>query len=123
MPAILYTFYAVAAICWIFTLIAPVLVIRWSSRQRFSRAIIFSLIALFIAYLGATRFFVTSTFTKNNHTTKYDSRWLFMGSLALCALALAWAIWKQVKSRITIATEGEPAMSPEKPPIINCSKG
>ncbi len=101
MPAVLYIFYIVIAICWIFTLIAPALVIRWSSRNRFSRALIFSLIALFVAYLGAARFFVTSTFTKNDHTTEYDSRRFFMASLALCAVAFGWTIWKKLRSRNT----------------------
>jgi hypothetical protein len=97
MPAALYIFYVILTACWIFTLVAPVLTIRWSSRTRFSCALTFSIIALIIAYLGATRFFVTSTFTKNGHTTTYDSRWFFMGSLAWCALAFALAIWKKVK--------------------------
>lgn len=98
MPTFFYLFYAVAALCWLFTLIAPVFVIRWSSRGRFSRAILFSFIALVIAYLGATRFFVTSTVRDDKHTTTYDSRWFFEGSLAVCILALAWAIWKWFKA-------------------------
>ena len=98
MPTALYIFYAIVAICWLFTLVAPVLVIRWSCRQRFSRAIIFSLVALVIAYLGATRFFVTSTVRDDKYTTTCDSRWFFEGSLALCVLALGYAIWKWLKT-------------------------
>ena len=96
---ILYVFYPVLACSWIFSIVAPLLAIRWSSRQprqRFSRSLKFSLSTIVLGVLGTTLFYVTSTRTDTDgRVTSYDSRWFFATSLALGIFALAYAIWKR----------------------------
>jgi len=95
----LYVFYGVLAGSWVASIVACVLATRWScssAPRRFMPAVVLSLSALAIAYLGITRFFFTSTTTVNGQVKwRFDSRWPFMASLVLSALALGYTIWKR----------------------------
>jgi TctA family transporter len=98
----LYVFYGLLAGFWLASIVACVLAIRWSClavRTRFLAAVILSLSALGIAYLGITRFHFSSTTTVNGQVEwRFDSRWLFIVSLVLGAFALGYTIWKKRRS-------------------------
>ena len=95
---------------WVASIIASVLAIRWSFspvRGRFRRALILSLSAIAIAYLGIGRFNYQSTTTVNGVVTwRFDSRWPFMISMLLGVCALACTIWRRRKS------VGQPGAAP-----------
>ncbi len=88
---------------WLTSIIAAIIAIRWSFldvRGRFVPAIILSLLALAIAYLGIVPFRAYSTMMVSGQVTqRFDSRWLFIPSLILGGFALLYAIWKKARSR------------------------
>ena len=79
------------------SIVPALLAIRWS--RRFWLAVILSLLALAFAYYGMTRFRFDSTTTVNGHVKwRFDSKWLFIGSLILGAFALGCSIWRKMNS-------------------------
>jgi hypothetical protein len=92
----------VIATLWLAGVAACVLAFRWSfvaNRRRFWPAVILSILALVIGYLGLTRFRVSASKTVNGVVQwRFDSKWFFIGSLLLGALALVYTLWKGRKA-------------------------
>jgi hypothetical protein len=97
-----YTLIGVVAALWLGGIAACLLAFRWSflaNRRRFWPALALSMLALLISYLGLTRFRISAAQTENGRVTwHFDSRWFFIASLALSALALAYTLWKRFRS-------------------------
>ena len=93
--------FAVAAVLWLFSLVAcavALLCCCFPGRRRFWIAIVLSGLAILIGFLGTTRFHVTYNRTVNDSHWSIDSRWFFIVPLVLGAIALALAIWRRSKS-------------------------
>jgi hypothetical protein len=99
---------------WVVSVVAGVLAIRWSLpsvRRRFRPALILSLSALAISFLGVARFNYQTTTTVNGVVTwRFDSRWLFMISMLLGVCALVCTIWRSRQS------VGQPDAAPHSRP-------
>jgi hypothetical protein len=92
----------VIAILWLASIAAGLCAFGWgflAARRRFWLAVVLSLVALLISYLGLTHFsFAYSTTVNGVETSSISSKWFFMASLLLGALALACAMWRKWKS-------------------------
>jgi len=101
---------------WLISIIACLLAMRWSFlavRGRFGPALILSLLAFAIGYLGIAHFHYTSTTTVNGVLKwRFDSRWLFIASLVLSAFALVYTIWRRGKSAHPGQQRGEAGRAP-----------
>jgi len=91
--------FAVPAGLWLASMIACIMAFRWSFlsvRGRFWLAVILSLLALGLGYVGMTRMRVISTTTVNGEVKwRFDSNWLFVSSLVLGGSVLVYTIWKR----------------------------
>ena len=98
----LYLIFGIPAGLWLASLAACGLAFRWSHRsidRRFLPAVILSVLAIAIGCLGLKRFHIYSTSTFNGHEYRsFDSNWLFISSLILGALTLAYALWKRKRA-------------------------
>jgi hypothetical protein len=101
---------------WVVSMVACVLAMRWSfssGRRRFGPALILSLSALAISFLGIARFNYTSTTTVNGVVTwRFDSRWLFMASMFLGVCALVGTLWR---GRKPVGQDVPPSRRPPAP--------
>lgn len=90
---------AVAAVHWLITMVACLVVFRWSFssiRRRFWPAVIVSAATLFSSYWGLTRVRFAWSQTVNGHLQwRIDSRWFFTTSLVLGVSALIYALWRR----------------------------
>jgi hypothetical protein len=106
----IYVLSAVAAVLWLFSLAAcavALLCCCFTGRRCFWIAVLFSGLAILIAYLGATHFHLTYSRTVNNSHWSLDSRWFFIVPLVLGPLALALAIWRRSRSNRVAALNGD----------------
>jgi NO-binding membrane sensor protein with MHYT domain len=92
----------VAATLWLASVAACTLAFRWSALytpKRFLAAIILSLAALVVGYLGMTRFHLVASKTVNGEVQwRFDSMWFFITTLILAAATLAFTVWKRISS-------------------------
>jgi hypothetical protein len=92
----------VIVVLWLASIVAGLCAIGWgflAKRRRFWLAVILAVAALVISYLGLTHFNFAYSQTVNGEVTlSLNSKWFFMSSLLLGALALPCAIWKKWKS-------------------------
>ena len=96
-----YILCGVAALVWLVGLAAGVLGLGWgvAVRQRLRPALILSLVAIVIGWLGMMLFHVRYSKTVNGSGWAIDSKWFFLVPLLLGAVSLAVALWKWMKSR------------------------
>ena len=90
--------FGIAAGLWVLGMVACVLALRWSfsRRRRCVGAIISSLGALLIGYLGMTQLRITASKSVNGQVQwRFDSRWFFVALLLLAVFTLACALWKR----------------------------
>ena len=91
----------IAADLWLVSMGGCVLAFRWSWLSvpgRFWAAVILSVAALVLGYLGMTRFHVVSSKTVNGQLQwRFDSHWFFIVTLLFATLTLAYTLWKQRK--------------------------
>jgi len=86
-------FVAIAAAFWIASLAACV--IAWFAK-RFLISLILCLTALIIGYAGLTHVHLSASKTVNGEVVwSLNSRWFFIATLVLAALALAHTFWKR----------------------------
>jgi hypothetical protein len=100
--------FGIAAGLWVLGVVACLLALRWtfSQRRRFAAAIISSLGALLIGYLGMTQFRITASKAVNGQVQwRFDSRWFFIALLLLAAFTLACAVWKGRRRREKVISE------------------
>ena len=90
----------IAAALWLASLVACAVAWRFSFvAKHFGAAIILSLAALFMGYLGLMHVQISGSKTVNGVTQwSYNSRWFFITTLVLGALTLAYAFWKHRRS-------------------------
>jgi hypothetical protein len=89
-------------VLWLTGIAASLCAFGWGClavRRRFWLAVILSVVALVISYLGLTHFSFAYSRTVNGKViSSLSSKWFFMTSLLLGALALAGAVLKKWKS-------------------------
>ena len=89
----------IAAALWLVSMCGCVLAFRWSWVSvpgRFWPAVILSIAALALGYLGMTRFHVVASKTVNGQLLwHFDSRWFFILTLLFGALTLTYTLWKK----------------------------
>jgi len=86
-----------AAIFWLASLSICVIALF---TKRFVIALILSLTALAIGYLGLTRFHASASQTVNGVVQwSINSRWFFIATLVLAALTLANTFWKNRRTQ------------------------
>jgi hypothetical protein len=88
---------------WLLSVIACIVSFRWaifSLPRRFWPAVALSAFALIGGYLGMTHFRVVASRTVNGRVQwKFDSKYFFITTMVLAALALAVTVWRQKKLR------------------------
>jgi hypothetical protein len=98
-----YIYLAILLSFWLLIVVADIAAIRWSCAsvpRRFIPAMVISFLALVVSYFGAARHYFSSTTTVNGVVTwRFDTRWLFTGSLMLSVGAILLALWRKRKSR------------------------
>ena len=91
----------ITAVLWLVSMGGCVLAFRWSwlsVPKRFWAAVILSVTALVLGYLGMTRFHVVASKTVNGQVQwRFDSRWFFIVTLLFGTFTLAYTLWKQRK--------------------------
>ena len=91
--------FGIAAGLWALGVAACLLALRWSffsPPRRFAAALISSLGALLIGYLGMTQLRITASKSVNGQVQwRFDSRWFFVALLLLAVFTLACAVWKR----------------------------
>jgi hypothetical protein len=96
-----YTYYAPAVALWLMGIASALLALHWSFisiPRRFWPAAVSSALAIGISCSGLKRIHIVSTTTVNGHiTSRFEFRWLFVASLVLASLTLAYSFWKQRK--------------------------
>jgi len=89
----------IVAALWVASLIACAVAFRWSFLsvpKRFASAVILSLAALVIGYVGLMHFHFAASRTVNGQTQwRIDSRWFFIATLAFGAATLIYTLWKR----------------------------
>ena len=89
----------IAACLWLVSTGECVLAFRWSWLSvpgLFWTAVILSVSALVLGYLGMTQFHVVASKTVNGQLLwRFDSRWFFIVTLLFATFALAYTLWKQ----------------------------
>jgi len=89
----------IAAALWLVSMVGCGLAFRWSwlsVPRRFWAAVILSVAALALGYLGMTRFHVVASRTVNGQVEwRFDSRWFFIVPLLFGTFTLAYTLWKQ----------------------------
>jgi hypothetical protein len=89
----------IAAVLWLVSIGGCVLAFRWSWLSvpgRFWAAVILSVTALVLGYLGMTRFHVVASKTVNGQVQWcFDSRWFFIVTLLFGTFTLAYTLWKK----------------------------
>jgi hypothetical protein len=94
---------AFAAAFWLISLVACALSFRWSFLSvpnRFIIAVILSIGAAVIGYLGLTYFHFDASKTVDGHLVwRVNSRWFFIASIILGVLTLIYAFWKRRSHR------------------------
>jgi glucan phosphoethanolaminetransferase (alkaline phosphatase superfamily) len=96
----IYSLFAVAAALWLFGLAAcgiALLCCCFPERRRSWLAVVLSVMAILIGYLGTAHFHVNYSRTVNNSHWSIDSRWFFIVPLVLGPLSLGLAIWRRSK--------------------------
>ena len=102
-------FIGVIVAVWLTGIAAALCAFGWgflAKRRRFWLAVILSVVALVISYLGLTHFSFVYSRTVNGVTSSLNSKWFFIASLLLGALALICAILKKWKSPETVYEQG-----------------
>jgi hypothetical protein len=103
-------FIGVIVVVWLASIAAALCAFGWgfmATRRRFWLAIILSVVALVISYLGLTHFSFAYSQTVNGVvTSSLNSKWFFIASLLLGTLALLCTIWKKWKSPETSYEQG-----------------
>ena len=86
----------IALSLWLVSIVACVLAWRFSFlAKHFVTAIILSLAAMVMGYLGLTHVHLQGSKTVNGVTQwSFNSRWFFITTLVLAALTLAYTLWK-----------------------------
>jgi hypothetical protein len=101
-----YTFYAPAVVLWLMCIAPTLLALHWSFisiPRRFWPAAVSSALAIGISCSGLKRIHIVSTTTVNGHiTSRFEFKWLFVASLVLAALTLAYTFWKRRQSNTII---------------------
>lgn len=91
----------IAVALWLVSMGACALAFRWSwlaAPKRFWAAVILSVAALVLGYLGMTRFQVVASKTVNGEVQwRFDSRWFFIATLLFATFTLGYTLWKQRK--------------------------
>jgi hypothetical protein len=91
--------YAIVAGWWLLSLVAAGIALWWCcapKRERFWPGVILAAMGMGFAWLGLTHFHIeTSRMVNGVVVTHEDSRWFFVGSLALGTLALGLTIWRR----------------------------
>jgi hypothetical protein len=96
-----YILCGVAALVWLCGMAAGVLALGWgvAVRGRLRPALIMSIVAILIGWLGMLMIHVRYSKTVNGSGWAIDSKWFFLAPLLLGAVSLAFAFWKWMKSR------------------------
>ena len=89
----------IIAVLWLASIVACVVALRWtflSVPRRFLAAVVLSLTAILLGYLGLTRFHVDASRTVNGQTQwRFDSKWFFIVTLVFAGATLIYSLWKQ----------------------------
>jgi NO-binding membrane sensor protein with MHYT domain len=92
---------AIVTVLWLVSIVACAMAFRWTFKsmpRRFLAAVILSLAALFIGYLGMTQVHLVVSKTVNGQTQwHFDAKWFFIVTLLLGASTLAYTLWKKTR--------------------------
>jgi hypothetical protein len=86
---------AIAAALWLASLALSAVAVF---AKRFSTSLILSVCGLVIGYLGLSRVRISASKTVNGQVQwSFDSKWFFIATVVLAALALGYTLWKKLK--------------------------
>jgi hypothetical protein len=96
-----YILCGVMVLLWLVGLASGLFALGWcvTIRERLRPALIMSILAIAVGWLGMVFFHVRYSKTVNGSGWAIDSKWFFLAPLLLGAVSLSLALWKWMKSR------------------------
>ncbi len=101
-----YILCAVVAAAWLIGLAVGFVALGWSVavRKRLWPALVMSILAVAIGWLGLMFFHVRYSKTVNGSGWTLDSKWFFLAPLVLGLVSLLLTVWKWRKTSLPVKT-------------------